>query len=113
MRLTGLNFADTAAVIDAITGRRLADGVARAIHAETEGNPLFVGEIVRLLEAEQSLERASEEPRRALKLPVTVTEVIGQRLRRLSPDARALLSTASILGREFAVRDLAALNNAE
>jgi predicted ATPase len=49
IRLTGLSAADTAAMIDAITGRRVGDSVARTIHAETEGNPLFVAEIVRLL----------------------------------------------------------------
>jgi DNA-binding SARP family transcriptional activator/tetratricopeptide (TPR) repeat protein len=110
MRLTGLGVADTAAVIDAITGRRLADRVARTIHAETEGNPLFVGEIVRLLEAEDRLEAPMDELRGGRQLPDTVREVIGQRLRRLAPECRRLLSAASILGREFGVRELAAVS---
>jgi DNA-binding SARP family transcriptional activator len=109
MRLTGLSAADTAEMIEAITGRHLTDSVVRAIHAETEGNPLFVGEIVRLLEAEDRLERPIDEVRGGPQLPDSVREVIGQRLRRLDPECRRLLSAASVLGREFGLRELAAV----
>jgi DNA-binding SARP family transcriptional activator len=109
IRLTGLSIADTGAVIGAIAGRQVAASVARTIHAETEGNPLFVSEIVRLLEAEGRLERPRDEHRGGAQLPDTVREVIGQRLRRLSSESRRLLSAASILGREFGVKELAAV----
>ena len=108
MRVTGLSAADTAAMIEAITRRHVADSVAHAIHVETEGNPLFVGEIVRLLEAEDRLERPIDELRGS-QLPDTVREVISHRLRRLDPECRRLLGTASILGREFGLREHAAL----
>jgi hypothetical protein len=108
IRLTGLSAADTAAMIETITRRHVADSVAHAIHVETEGNPLFVGEIVRLLEAEDRLERPIDELRGA-QLPDTVREVISHSLRRLDPEYRRLLGTASILGREFGLRELAAL----
>jgi DNA-binding SARP family transcriptional activator len=109
MRLTGLAEVDTAAMIEAITGRHVAESVARAIHDETEGNPLFVGEIVRLLEAEDTLERSLNEPRRGRQLPDTVREVIDQRLRRLTTECRSLLEVASTLGREFSLKELAAV----
>jgi DNA-binding SARP family transcriptional activator len=109
MRLTGLTAADTSAMIDSITGRQVADSVARTIHEETEGNPLFVGEIVRLLEAEGRLEQPLDEPRRGRQLPDTVRQVIDQRLRRLTPDCRGLLEVASTLGREFGIKELAAV----
>jgi DNA-binding SARP family transcriptional activator len=109
MRLTGLAAADTAAMIDAITRRHVADAVARTIHTETEGNPLFVGEIVRLLEAEGRLEQPLDEPRRGRQLPDTVREVIDQRLRRLTRDCRRFLEVASTLGREFGIKELAAV----
>ena len=109
MRLTGLAEIDTAAMIDAITGRHVAESIARAIHDETEGNPLFVGEIVRLLEAEGTLERSLNEPRRARQLPDTVREVIDQRLRRLTTGCRSLLEVASTLGPEFSLKELAAV----
>jgi DNA-binding SARP family transcriptional activator len=113
MRLTGLSVADTEALIDAITGRQVSATIARTIHAETEGNPLFIGEIVRLLEAEGRLEQSRDQSLGRSQLPDTVREVIGQRIRRLSPAGRRLLSAASILGREFAVRDLAAVAETE
>jgi DNA-binding SARP family transcriptional activator len=109
MRLTGLAAADTAAMIDAITGRHVADSVARTIHTETEGNPLFVGEIVRLLEAEGRLEQTPDEPRRGRQLPDTVREVIDQRLRRLTVDCLRLLEVATTLGREFGIQEFAAV----
>lgn len=109
MRLSGLSAADTAAMMDAITGRHVADSVARRIHLETEGNPLFVGEIVRLLEAEGKLERSPDDPSRARQLPDTVRQVIDQRLRRLSTNCRELLEVASALGREFGLKELAAV----
>jgi DNA-binding SARP family transcriptional activator/tetratricopeptide (TPR) repeat protein len=68
------------------------------LHAETDGNPLFVSEIVRLLAAEGRLgpERAAGMP-----IPETIREVIGRRLSRLSGECRRVLSLASVFGREF------------
>ncbi len=109
MRLTGLTGVDTAAMIDAITGRHVDDAIAATIHAETEGNPLFVGEIVRLLEADGRLEQPLDEPRRGAQLPETVRAVIEQRLRRLTMDCRRLLGVAATLGREFGIKELAAV----
>jgi tetratricopeptide (TPR) repeat protein len=109
IRLTGLSVGDTTAMIEAITDRPVRGGVAHRIYSETEGNPLFIAEIIRLLEAEGSLERQMDEPSGRRQLPDTVREVIGQRLRRLTPDCRRLLGEASVLGREFAVKELAAV----
>jgi DNA-binding SARP family transcriptional activator/tetratricopeptide (TPR) repeat protein len=109
IRLTGLAAVETAAVIESITGRQVPEPVARAIHDETEGNPLFVGEIVRLLEAEGTLEQFLSEPRPSRQLPDTVREVIEQRLRRLTTTCRSLLEIACTLGREFSLKELAAV----
>jgi tetratricopeptide (TPR) repeat protein len=92
-----------------ITGRQFPDSVARTIHAETEGNPLFVGEIVRLLEAEGRLEQPLDQSRRGRHLPDTVRQVIDQRLQRLTTDCRNLLEVACPLGREFGLKELAAV----
>lgn len=67
-----------------------------AVFAETEGNPLFIGEIVRLLDKEGQL-----------AIPNSVRETIGRRLRHLSDDCNAVLTTASVLGREFDLQVLA------
>jgi tetratricopeptide (TPR) repeat protein len=72
-----------------------------SIHEQTEGNPLFVGEIVRLLEIEGALEEIAAEPGGHLMIPEGVRTVIRRRLRHLSEDCKLLLVLAAVLGREF------------
>ena len=80
------------------------------VHAETEGNPLFVGEIVRLLAAEKRLAEPATAP---LAIPQSVREVIGRRLRHLSDECNSLLALASVLGREFDLDTLAGAGGLE
>jgi DNA-binding SARP family transcriptional activator/RecA/RadA recombinase len=95
--LDGLSERDVAEYIELATATRPAGELVTAIHAETEGNALFVAEVVRLLDAEGRLGETGA----ALGIPPGVRAVIGQRLGRLSPGCRELLSSASVLGREF------------
>ncbi|HWE09077.1 MAG TPA: protein kinase [Solirubrobacteraceae bacterium] len=80
-----------------------------AVHDKTEGNPLFVGEVVRLLSAEGRLERFADEPAGDVTIPREVREVLARRLERLSDPCRATLSVAAILGGEFHLRVLQAV----
>jgi DNA-binding SARP family transcriptional activator/tetratricopeptide (TPR) repeat protein len=100
IRLGGLDVAEVARVIELTASTRPSDEVAAAIHRETEGNALFVGELVRLLASERRLEEVTRSPWEA-SIPQGVREVIGHRLRHLSIDCKHLLSVASVLGREF------------
>ena len=75
-----------------------ANAVAE-IHAETAGNPLFVGEIVRLLVAQARLGAGVD----ALEIPAGIREVIGSRVARLAEPSQKLLTFASVLGREFEI----------
>jgi DNA-binding SARP family transcriptional activator len=75
------------------------------LYDETEGNPLFVAEVVRLLVEEG---RSPADVRSArLAVPQTIREVIGRRLSQLSDRCHDLLVLASVLGREFALDALA------
>ncbi len=83
--------------------------LAEAVHRQTEGNPLFIAEMTRLLIQEQVL---ADGPRAAASLlavsgprriPEGVREVIGQRLNRLSPLTNQVLACASVIGRAFDV----------
>ena len=103
--LDGLSERDVAEYIELAAATRPADELVAAIHAETEGNALFVAEVVRLLDAEGRLDETGA----ALGIPPSVRAVIGQRLGRLSPACRELLSSASVLGREFRLDALAQL----
>ena len=100
LALSGLKETDVAAFIEQSTTEQPSPALVHAIAAETEGNPLFVGEIVRLLAAEG---RLSEQPGSTWQpsIPETVKGVIGRRLERLSPACRDLLPVASVVGREF------------
>jgi predicted ATPase/DNA-binding SARP family transcriptional activator len=100
IRLGGLDVGEVAEVIELTSGAQPTEQVAAAIHRETEGNPLFVGELVRLLASQGRLEEAVSEGG-ALSIPEGIRDVIDHRLRRLSDDCKRLLSVASVLGREF------------
>jgi DNA-binding SARP family transcriptional activator len=107
--LSGLDAAGVAAYLEKAGGHDLSDedwALARAIHAETEGNPFFVGEVVRhLAESGAVVPRdgrwvtatALEE----LGIPEGVREVVGRRLSRLSEEANRVLAVAAVVGLEF------------
>jgi predicted ATPase len=60
--LGGLTLPEVAHCIEVIVGASPSEEVAVAMHRETEGNPLFVSELVRLLAAEGRLEDAARGP---------------------------------------------------
>jgi DNA-binding SARP family transcriptional activator len=110
LALGGLGEADVVRFIEFVAPDAPAAELAAAVHAETEGNPLFVGETVRLLAAERRL----DEPATVrLAIPQSVREVIGRRLRHLSHDCNRLLTLASVLGREFDLDALASVSGLE
>jgi class 3 adenylate cyclase/tetratricopeptide (TPR) repeat protein len=85
--------------------------LARVIGRDTEGSPLFVGEILRnLAESGATFEKGRGSAIRgdinSLGIPEGVKEAIGRRLSRLSPATNKVLSIASVIGFEF---DLAVL----
>jgi predicted ATPase len=79
----------------------LAPGVEGRIYASTQGNPLFLEEMARLLE-DQGPDAIT-----AGVVPGGVRDVIRQRLDRASPEARALLDLAAVAGDEIDVGLLA------
>ncbi len=71
----------------------------------TEGNPLFLEELVRTLVEIGTLvgERGSYRlvtPVTAIRVPATVEEVLGARIDRLPPGQRELLQSAAVIGRD-------------
>jgi tetratricopeptide (TPR) repeat protein len=82
--------------------------LARALVAETEGNPFFVTEVLRHLAETGVLVRtgwgwAGDRSGEELGIPEGVREVVGQRLDRLSESANDLLTIAAMVGRDFTV----------
>ena len=98
----GLSELETAELVRVWSGEAPSHAFARALHSETEGNPLFIEEIVRHL-AEAGV-RASEAGARELQrfgLPENVKQVIARRLGRLSAQATEWLRVAAVIGRDF------------
>jgi len=101
VRLSGLDEAGVARLIREVTGVMPRESVAAAVYRDTEGNPLFVGEVARLLAAEGRLERAGDPAGMELAIPAGIREVIGRRAARLPEPCGRVLGLASVFGREF------------
>jgi class 3 adenylate cyclase/DNA-binding CsgD family transcriptional regulator len=108
--LRGLAAEEVAALVRDAAGTELDDAgrrLAAALHAETEGNPFFVQEVLRHLEESgRVIVRDGRwvhvpEDIGALGLPEGVREVIGRRLSRLSDTCNRALGVAAVIGREF------------
>jgi tetratricopeptide (TPR) repeat protein len=99
--LSGLARGDVGHFIHLTTGTEAPESLVNAINAQTEGNPLFLGEVVRLLAQEGRLPATGEAGLPHLGIPQGVREVISLRLGHLSERCNEILTLASILGREF------------
>ena len=104
LTLGGLTELDVSRFLSLTTELDAAEPLAAAIHDRTEGNPLFVDEVVRLLAAQGRLVGLEDAGRPAI--PPTVREVIAQRLAHLPEACTDLLMRAAVVGREFSLLTL-------
>lgn len=112
LTLDGLETNDVGEFIRAAGGGEASLELIDAIYDHTEGNPLFMSEVIRLLGDQKEWARsAGAGSPVALGLPQGVIEVIGQRLNRLSTDCVGVLTTAAVIGREFGFNLLKTLNH--
>jgi DNA-binding winged helix-turn-helix (wHTH) protein/predicted ATPase len=81
-------------------------GLARLLHRRTEGNPLFLSNVVDHWLPHGLLEKSLEEL--SLDLPDTVRGLLDRQLAMLRPEEQAILEAASVAGREFSVAAVAA-----
>jgi class 3 adenylate cyclase/tetratricopeptide (TPR) repeat protein len=107
--LDGLDAEGVTAFVEAAAGHVLEEpglALARAVHAETEGNPFFVGQVLRHLaetgavsmhDGQWTYDGSVER----LRIPDGVREVIDSRRSRLGHTANSVLQIASVIGRDF------------
>jgi DNA-binding SARP family transcriptional activator len=101
VQLQRLAEADTASLARRLAGRPLDASERERIYRETEGNPLFVIEMLRNgLPGEHSL-------------PPTIQTMIQARFSRLSDQARELMEQAAVIGRAFEFDLLAATSDVD
>jgi DNA-binding winged helix-turn-helix (wHTH) protein len=115
LQLKGLATPDVERFLQLVLRQVPPAGLAEAIQRETEGNPFFVSEVVRLLLAEGVLgpERGRHDVVPAaplvIDIPEGIREVIGKRLNQLSAGCNRLLGHAAVIGRQFDLAVLRAL----
>ncbi len=97
--LKGLSIGAVERYIEMTAGAPAPAGLAEAVHQQTDGNPFFVGEVVRLLASEGRLTAGGSVAE--LEIPQGVREVVGRRLDRLSEETNEALRVAAVIGREF------------
>jgi predicted ATPase len=110
--LRGLNADEVRRMLESLTAQEVPWGLAEAVHRQTEGNPLFVQEVVRYLNEEGLIQRegsrwkGKSSTQLAMSIPEGLRDVIGKRLSLLSKECNQLLSIASVIGREFGLETL-------
>ena len=109
--LRGLDQEDVRRFVELASGVNPPSGLTEAVHRQTEGNPLFVTEVVRLLvqEGELTQDKPGQRDSWSVRIPEGVREVIGRRLDRLSERCNETLTIASVVGREFTLDQLSPL----
>ncbi|HVW81906.1 MAG TPA: AAA family ATPase [Mycobacteriales bacterium] len=106
--LQGLSLGETVALVETVAGHQLDDDgrrLAEVAFAETEGNPLFMGEMLRHFVETATVAlvdgRWQVNELGPIAIPEGVRDVIGRRLGRLSESANRMLSVAAVIGRDF------------
>ncbi|HEY1238383.1 MAG TPA: AAA family ATPase, partial [Solirubrobacterales bacterium] len=97
--LRGLGVGAVERYIEMTSGAPSPPGLAEAVEEQTDGNPFFVGEVVRLLASEGKLTAGGTAAE--LQIPQGVREVVGRRLDRLSEGTNNALRIAAVIGRDF------------
>lgn len=105
LRLSGLDEQDVRDFVALAAGVTPSATLVDSLHQQTEGNPLFLREVVRFLRDQGHFAKSAtgQLPGATVRIPEGVREVIGRRLNLLSPSCNEVLHIASVIGREFAL----------
>jgi DNA-binding SARP family transcriptional activator/tetratricopeptide (TPR) repeat protein len=109
LELSGLTEPEVAQYVELTASDIASSELVAGLHTQTEGNPLFVGEIVRLLSTEGVTSGSAAEAHVAI--PQSIRDVIVRRLAHLTSACEQMLVLASVIGREFALDALARMGD--
>jgi tetratricopeptide (TPR) repeat protein len=120
LTLDGLDANGVTAFVEAAAGHALEEpglALARALHAETEGNPFFIGQVLRHLTETGAVSVRDgrwtyDVTVERLGIPEGVREVIGRRRSRLAQLTDDVLQIGSVIGRDFDLDVLERVSNA-
>jgi predicted ATPase len=102
--LSGLDAGNAERLIRSRLGGDAPAPLVRACHARSEGNPLFLRELLHWLDGREAREMPA-----ASEVPEGIRHVLRQRMAGLAEPPRAALEAAAVLGREFPAVLLATL----
>jgi AAA ATPase domain len=94
LALAGLTAAEVEALAQELAGARLPAQVSAQLWQRSGGNPFFVRELTRLLDAQGSWHEQTQ-------VPASVAETLRRRLARLSTECVRLLEWAAVAGRDI------------
>jgi DNA-binding CsgD family transcriptional regulator len=106
VQLGGLSQTAIGEVAERLCDLSLSESALKMIYQQTDGNPLFAIELIKVIIDENAGAAIATMPAR---IPAGVHETIGRRLIRLSERCNELLCAASVYGRQFTARELAAV----
>jgi class 3 adenylate cyclase/DNA-binding NarL/FixJ family response regulator len=98
--LKGLSEQDVTGFIEKTVSETLSPEILKSLYEKTEGNPLFVSEVARILQQENFNQASSQ---MAIEIPEGIQEAIGRRLNQLSVQCNELLPMAAVIGRKFSL----------
>jgi class 3 adenylate cyclase/energy-coupling factor transporter ATP-binding protein EcfA2 len=105
IRLDALPSGDALRIVDSLAPETLAQDVRTFVVQRSDGNPLFLEEVMRML-ADRGVTDAIPQD---LVVPDTVQALLAERIDLLAPVEKAALQAAAVIGRTFgadAVREL-------
>jgi class 3 adenylate cyclase/DNA-binding CsgD family transcriptional regulator/tetratricopeptide (TPR) repeat protein len=98
--LKGLSEQDVTGFIENTVSETLSPEILKSLYEKTDGNPLFVSEVARILQQED-FDRSRGQM--AIEIPEGIQEAIGRRLNQLSQQCNELLTQAAVIGRKFSL----------
>jgi tetratricopeptide (TPR) repeat protein len=114
IELSGIETPGIYELVTRLGGARPSNQLVRMIQETTEGNPLFIREVLARLDRQGALREqrgflTSTVSAAELGMPKSVTSAIAERARKLSAPCRRALLLGSFLGSRFELRVLAAV----
>jgi len=118
--LSGLGETDVIDLLERISNQSADPAIHALAHAlvrETEGNPFFIGEVLRhLVDSGALVHRdgrwTSDVHASEIGIPEGIKQVLGQRLDTLGEATAVVLRAAAVVGRQFTIPELAAAASA-
>ncbi len=117
IELKGLHQEEVGELVQDVLGSKANDEVVGRVAGESEGNPLYAIETIKILEETRSIKIVGGEwmivPGKRFEIPPTIKEIVLRRLESLTKEQRRILDIASVIGYRFDVDTLKGVSNVQ